>query len=162
MYSTKLWTDFSPKECPPVGDIFFVQFDYKISLDKSCIMWYNGRPSLTALAGFCVMSSDNKFFVHFHYKTLSTRFSHNANVWSAEGEPAGRNFRENLAYGNFLLNLAASIWPPILPKLDPPYMRGISVESSKSRIKNVKLTKYLYKKFDNSFPFVKNVPPDIL
>ena len=46
-------------------------------------------------------------------------FSHNGHCAPAVDAGAGRFFRANLAYGKFLLNLAASIWRPILPKLDP-------------------------------------------
>ena len=43
--------------------IFFVQFDEKIFLDKCVQVWYNDRPTLGALAGIRVMSSDINFFI---------------------------------------------------------------------------------------------------
>ena len=113
-------------------------------------MWYNGRPSLTALAGFCIMSSDINFFVQFAYKRMFTVFSHNGHCAPAEHECVGRFFRANLAYGKFLLNLAASIWRPVLPKLAyaPLYAQSSDSKSKQKYVKFffVKLTKYFYKK----------------
>jgi hypothetical protein len=49
--------------------------------------------------------------------------SHNGHCAPAVDAGAGRFFRANLAYGNFLLNLAASICALYILKLDPiPYM----------------------------------------
>jgi hypothetical protein len=81
-------------------------------------MCYNGRPSLTALAGFCVMSSDINFFVQFAYKRMFAMSSHNGHCAPAVDAGAGRFFRVNLAYGKFLLNLAASICALCILKLD--------------------------------------------
>jgi hypothetical protein len=81
-------------------------------------MWYNGRPSLAAPVGFLVMSSDINFFVQFAYKRMFAMFSHNGHCAPAATGRTGRFFRANLAYGKFLLNLAAFIWRPTLPKLD--------------------------------------------
>ena len=112
-------------------------------------MWYNGRPSLTALAGFCVMSSDINFFVQFAYKRMFAMSSHNGHCAPAARVRQGRFFRANLAYGKFLLNLAASIWRPVLPKLGlPPYAPDVGSKSKQKYVKFlfVKLTKYFYKK----------------
>jgi hypothetical protein len=136
-------------------------------------MWYNGRPSLTALAGFCVMSSNINFFVQFAYKRTFARFSHNGHCAPAAHECKGRFFRANLAYGKFLLNLAASIWRPVLPKLDLSlYALGVDSKSKQKYVKFlfVKLTKYFYKKFDKCYMHlpsvdmlgIKNVPPNKL
>ena len=63
-------------------------------------------------------------------------FSHNGHCAPAVDAGAGRFFRANLAYGKFLLNLAASIWRPILLKLGLPlYAPDVD---SKSKQKNVK------------------------
>ena len=62
--------------------------------------------------------------------------SHNGHCAPAEHECVGRFSRANLAYGKFLLNLAASIWRPILLKLGLPlYAPDVD---SKSKQKNVK------------------------
>jgi hypothetical protein len=113
-------------------------------------MWYNGRPSLTALAGFCVMSSDINFFVQFAYKRMFAMFSHNGHCAPAVDAGAGRFFRANLAYGIFLLNPAVFIWRPVLLKLA---YATLYAQSSDSKNKQkyvkflfVKLTKYFYKK----------------
>ena len=100
-------------------------------------------------------------------------FSHNGHCAPAVDAGAGRFSRANLAYGKFLLNLAASIWRPILLKLGLPlYAPDVGSKSKQKYVKFlfVKLTKYFYKKFDKRYmhlPLVdmlgiKNVPPNKL
>ena len=113
-------------------------------------MWYNGRPTLGALAGIRVMSSDINFFIQNAQNVCSGWISYNANVCPAATGRTGRFFRANLAYGKFLLNLAASIWRPVLPKLAyaPLYAQSSDSKSKQKYVKFffVKLTKYFYKK----------------
>ena len=72
-------------------------------------------------------------------------FSYNGHCAPAATGRTGRFFRANLAYGKFLLNLAASIWRPVLPKLGlPSYAPDVDSKSKQKYVKFffVKLTKY--------------------
>lgn len=149
----------------PSGGHFFCAF---LPIDKSTIMWYNGRPLLIARAGFSVLSSGLRFFVQNAHKRTRVRVSHIRTPVRRPSTSALAGFSAYTAlYGIFLLNLAALYARPFSRKPRPHMRHTCSMQRSKSKQKYVKyffvkLTKYIFKKFDIRFPYVKNVPPDIL
>jgi hypothetical protein len=113
-------------------------------------MWYNGRPTLGAAAGFSVMSSDINFFVQNVYKRMFAMSSHNGHCAPAEHECVGRFLPPHRPIWNFFAQSSGPICAPNLPKTETPYGRcatnpeGIARKYVKYFF--VKLTKYIFKK----------------